>query len=315
MHFIVIFVFSLFSPLLALAETEDNIFKIDNILDNGMSILGKALHYRIIALENQSITIENIFIGLVALIIGFKAAKFLSRMIKRKIFSFLSLDTNSVSLIGRIIDYLLLFIILVIVLDIARVPITIFTFIGGALVVSIGLSSQHLINNFISGIALIIESNLKVGDLIEYEDIIGRIEVIDSRCVRVRSQNNIEHFIPHSKLMQERFSHWTSNNGGRIRVATNINVEAKDVIRNDFEKIIMSAVSQNRNILTIPKPQILLLEFDNNILHYEINFWINLNSVDRRQIVSDINNKILNALKSYNIELAVPSLKYINRDL
>ena len=311
MYFLVIFVYFLLSPFLALAEKEQSSFEIKDILDNGMSIIEKVLHYRIIALENQSITLENIFIGLVALIIGFKAAKFLSRAIKRKIFSFLSLDSNSVSLIGRIIDYFLLFIIIVIVLDIAKVPITIFTFIGGALVVSIGLSSQHLINNFISGIVLIIESNLKVGDIIEYEDIIGRIEMIDSRCVRVRSQNNIEHFIPHSKLMQEKFSHWTSKNGGRLRVATNIKVEAKDVIRNDFEKIITVAVSQNRNILTIPKPQVLLLGFDNNILHYEINFWINLNSVDRRQIVSDINNRILNALKSYNIELAVPSVKHL----
>ena len=65
MYFLVIFVYFLLSPFLALAEKEQSSFEIKDILDNGMSIIEKVLHYRIIALENQSITLENIFIGLV----------------------------------------------------------------------------------------------------------------------------------------------------------------------------------------------------------------------------------------------------------
>jgi potassium-dependent mechanosensitive channel len=311
MHKSYFFLFIFFLPAKLLAQVSDVSDKFGNLLTQGVGLFERAIHYKIIQLESQSITIENLFIAFVFLIIGLKLAKILSNSLKRKLFSFISLDNNSVNLIGRIIDYLLMIVIVVIVLDVAKVPITIFTFIGGALVVSIGLSSQHLINNFISGIVLIVEGNLKVGDLIEYEDIIGRVEAIEARCLRVRSQNNVEHFIPHSKLMQEKFSHWTSKNGGRIRISTSLKIEDKDAIKNDFEKVIMSAVTQNRNILTTPKPQILLLAFENNILEYEVNFWINLNSVDRRQILSDVNNRILNALNVHHIQLAINCIRHI----
>lgn len=305
-----IIIFILF-PQFLLANTNESNEAFSKVILNGATILDAALHYKIFSLDNQYITIENIIIGLFSLIIGLKAAKYTSAFLKKKLFSFVRLDNNSANLLSRIIDYLFLSIIIMIALDIARVPMTIFTFIGGAFVVSIGLSSQHLVNNFISGIALIVESHIKVGDLIEYEDIIGRVESIEARIVRIKTQNNITHFIPHSKLMQEPFAHW-SHDGDRIRTSTELKIDQKDNI-DGFEKIILNTVSQNRNILITPKPQILLLYFQDNLLHYEINFWINLKYSDRKQVLSEINNDILNTLKAHHISLAIPSRK-INKE-
>ena len=304
-----IIIFILF-PMLAWANLGNKNIDIAEIIGEGVSVFDRAVHYRLFSLDNQAITIENIIIGLFALIIGLKAAKYLSVFFKKRLFSFITLDNNSANLLSRIIDYVFMAIIIVIVLDIARVPMTIFTFIGGAFVVSIGLSSQHLVNNFISGIALIIESNIKIGDTIEFEGIIGKVESIEARMVQIKSQNNIEYFIPHSKLMQERFAHWT-HHGGRVRISTEFKIDQKDNTDGDFEKIVLNAVAQNRNILTTPKPQLLLLAFENNILCYEVNFWINLANSDRRQVISEVNNRILNALRAHHISLAVPSRKYV----
>ena len=304
-----IIIFILF-PLFSFASSEEKTTAISGLVTNSLSVFDSAFHYKVFSLDNQSVTIENIVIGLIALIIGLKIAKYLSTLFKKKLFSIVTLDNNSANLISRIVDYIFMTIIIIIVLDIARVPITIFTFIGGAFVVSIGLSSQHLINNFISGIALIIESKIKIGDLIEYENIIGRVENIEARMIQIKTQNNIEYFIPHSKLMQEHFAHW-SHNGGRIRVSTNLKIDQKDNINNDFEKIVLNAVTQTRGLLITPKPQLLLLSFEDNILHYEINFWINLANSDRRQTISEVNNHILNALRAHHIPLATPSLRYV----
>ena len=79
----------------------------------------------------------------------------------------------------------------------------------------------------------------------------------------------------------------------------------------DFEDIILTAVTQNRHILITPKPQILLLAFDNNILNYEVNFWINIDTSDRKIIISEVNNLILSALRAHHISLATPSIKYL----
>jgi potassium efflux system protein len=306
-------IFQLFSiilsPLLCLASSENPM--VPKLVSNSLSIFDHAWNYKLFSLENQEITVSNVFIALISLIIGLKLASHLSKTFKRKLFSWIQLDKNSQALIGRVVDYIFTVTIVIIVLDIARVPITIFTFIGGAFVISIGLSAQHLINNFISGIALILESKIKVGDLIEFEDVIGRVENIEARMIRIKLQSNLEVFIPHSKLMQEKFTHWSCNNS-RVRISTEIKIDQKDNINNDLQDIILNAVTQNRNIITTPKPQVLLLAFENNILHYEINFWINLNNSDRKIIISEVNVQILNALKVHNISLAIPSRRYIN---
>lgn len=229
-----IIIFILF-PQFVLANLDEGNDAIAKVIDNGASILDAALHYKIFTFDNQHITIENIIIGLFSLVIGLKTAKYASTFLKKKLFSIIKLDNNSANLLSRIIDYLFLSIIIMIALDIARVPMTIFTFIGGAFVVSIGLSSQHLVNNFISGIALIAESHIKVGDLIEYDDIIGRVESIEARIVKIKTQNNITHFIPHSKLMQESFAHW-SHDGERIRTSTDLKIDQK-IILMDLKKL------------------------------------------------------------------------------
>ena len=300
-----IIIFILF-PLCSMA-TE---LSLTGLASSGASFFSNVWHYRIIALDSQAITVSNIIIAIISLIIGLKLAKYLSSSFKKKLFSLVKLDKNSTNLISRIVDYLFLIIIIIIVLDIAGVPLNIFTFIGGAFVVSIGLSSQHLFNNFISGIALIIESKVKVGDLIEFEDIIGRVESIEARMVQVKTQDNVEIFIPHSKLMQERFTNWTSN-GNRVRIHTKLCIDQKDNVNNDFKNIVLNAVMQNRHILTTPKPQILLTSIESNILKYEVNFWINLQDVDRKIIASEVNNQILNALRAHHIPLAIESIRYI----
>ena len=301
---IIIFILT---PFFCLAGLDEKNLSIPGLMSNSLSIFDNAWNYKVFALDNQPVTLENIIIGLFALIIGLKIAKYLSKLLKKRLFSLINLDQNSANLISRVIDYTFMGIIIIIVLDVARVPVTIFTFIGGAFVVSIGLSSQHLINNFISGIALIIEGKVKVGDLIEFEDIIGRVQAIEARMVQIKTQNNLEIFIPHSKLMQEHFTHWT-HNGGRVRISTELKIDQKDTINNDFEKIVLNAVIQNRNILSTPKPEILLLAFVDNILQYEVNFWINLANSDRRKAISEVNNSILNALRVHHIPLAIPGL-------
>ncbi|MEK6734421.1 MAG: mechanosensitive ion channel domain-containing protein [Pseudomonadota bacterium] len=303
------FIILILLPLFSFAHDEAGGISYQGFLSEVLTVSSNAFHYQLFNLDNQSITIGNIVIAFIALIIGLKLARRFSKSFKRKLFSLISFDSNSANLMSRVIDYLVMGIIILIALDLAGVPVTIFTFIGGALVISIGLSSQHLINNFLSGIAVIIEGKIKVGDIIGFNDIIGKVENIETRMIMIKSQDNIEHFIPHSKLMQEYFANW-SYNGGRIRIATNIRIDQNDHANSDLETIILNAVSQSKKILARPKPQILLLSFDDNILNYEVNFWINLAETDRRIALSDVNNHILNALRSYQISLSIPTRRF-----
>jgi small-conductance mechanosensitive channel len=128
--------------------------------------------------------------------------------------------------------------------------------------------------------------------------------------VQVRTQANMEIFIPHSKLMQERFTNWTYNSG-LVRLSSDIRIEYKDALSVNLKEIIVNAVMQSKNIIAIPEPQLLLLKIEDNIISYEVNFWINVQDVDRRSALSEVNNLIINALKLHDIPLATPTIKYI----
>lgn len=300
----------LFIPQILLAQE----LGIKNALPGSASFFTDTWNYKVVSLDNQSITVSNIIIAFIALIIGIKLARYLSKSFKKKLFTIVDLDRNSANLISRVIDYTFLAIIVIVVLDIAKVPLTIFTFIGGAFLVSVGLSAQHLINNFISGIALIIEGKIRVGDMIEFEDIIGRVENIESRVVEVKTADNKYVFIPHSKLMQEIFSHWTYGRGV-IRIDTSFKLEQQEITNEDFEEIVLNSVKQNNHILTNPEPQILLMEMVDNILRYDVRVWINLANTDRAIILNEVNKQIMSALKAQNISLAIPSMKHIELEL
>ncbi len=296
----------LFMPLLAFAEEGP----VKTAISSSNSALKSIWNYKLFEFDNQPIEASSLFIGLISLIIGIKIARYCSRHFKKKLFSLVHLDKNSANLLGRMIDYILLGVIIIIVLDISRVPLTIFTFIGGAFAVSIGLSSQHLVNNFISGIALIVEGRVKVGDLIELGSVIGRVDSIESRVVEIKTQDNIQVFIPHSQLMQEQFKHWTYN-GGLVRLSAKFRIEQenKDSNDNNFADIILNAVMQSSGVLTMPKPQLLLAEMDHNILCYEVRLWVNLSDSDRNIVLSEVNQSILNTLSMYKISLAIPSVR------
>lgn len=295
---------AILTPLFAFAE---------EIVAKGpaTSALTSLWNYQIFEFDNQPITASSLFIALISLIIGIRIAKYCSRHFKKKLFSVVHLDKNSANLLGRVIDYILLGIIIIIVLDISRVPLTIFTFIGGAFAVSIGLSSQHLVNNFISGIVLIIEGRVKVGDLIELGGVVGRVDSIESRIVEIKTQDNIQVFIPHSQLMQERFSHWTYN-GGLVRLTAKFRINQNDQNNDDanFADIILNSVMQSSGVLAMPKPHLLLAEIDHDILCYEVRFWINLNDSERNMVLSEVNKSILNTFNMHNISLATPSPRH-----
>ena len=285
-------------------------FAHNNQIDKAVSSFSNGWNYPIFTFDSKEVTMANLIIGFVVFIIGMKLTKHVGNTLKSKLFALMKFDRNAANLVARVIDYILVGVVIIVTLDITGVPLTIFTFIGGAFVVSIGLSSQHLVNNFISGLVLIIEGKIKVGDLIECDGQIGRVDKIESRAIELKTQDNFQIFIPHSKLMQEKYKHWTYNQG-KIRIYTYFRIIKKGKSKKDFKNIILEAVAQTEGVLNDPYPQLLLSEFDNNHLCYEVRFWLDLNKSERKFVKSEVNENILNVLDEHNIELAVTYLKSI----
>ncbi len=297
-----LFFITLLMPLICFAQSKP--------IEKTISSFSNGWNHPVFNFDNQEVTVANIIIGLIIFAIGLKIAKYLGKSLKAKLFSLVKFDKNSANLLSRVIDYILIGAVIIIALDIAGVPLTIFTFIGGAFVVSIGLSSQHLVNNFISGLVLIIEGKIKVGDLIEADGQLGRVDKIESRAIELKTQDNLQITIPHVKLMQDRFTHW-SRYEGKLRISTHFKINHKAKHRKNFNKIILNAVAKTKGVLETPAPQVLLSEFKDNHLCYEVRFWLDLTYSERKAVKSEVNENILSALEKNDIELAIPYLKSV----
>ncbi len=90
-----------------------------------------------------------------------------------------------------------------------RIPLTAFVFLGGAIAIGVGFCSQTLMNNFISGLILLAEQRIKVGDPIDVDGPLGRVINFGTRCSRVRKLTGVDVLVPNSYLLEKNVVNWT----------------------------------------------------------------------------------------------------------
>ena len=262
-------------------------------------------------MDSQPIALSNLIIGTILFVIGLRVAKYLSLWIRSKLLRIITIDPTVSYALGKISHYFFIIIITLIVLDISNIPITVFALVGGALAISIGAGGQHVVNNFLSGLVLMIEAPLKVGDFIEIDsETKGWVKSIDSRCVNLKTQANTNILIPHSALLQHKFINLTFRDH-IVRSETTVKITHSNIVASDISNILIEEIKKYPDILESPKPEGFLLGFDSNAMIFEIQFWVDISSVDRKRVISDINHIIDKTIRQHNILLAIPYRKIL----
>jgi len=242
--------------------------------------------------DKQSITLANIVIGLLLMVIGMKLARKFSVLARKKILDTMDIDNNIRVILETIIRYLLIILITLVILDVSHLPLTSLTLIGSALAVGVGFGSQSILNNFMSGLVIMIEQPIRVGDYVEVDSIYGRVINIGARCINIVTADNMDVLVPNSVVIQNKVINWTLNEDkirASMTIPINITIDSKKA-----EKLILKSLSSNQDVLTYPKP---ILYFSSYIerdrdMKFELCFWIEPHMVDRRKIISDLHHAI-----------------------
>jgi potassium efflux system protein len=195
--------------------------------------------------------------------------------------------------------------ILVFALRIVNIPIAAFAFLGGAIAIGIGFGAQNLINNFISGFIMMAERPINIGDLIELEGIVGKVEEIGARCTRVRTGENIHILVPNSSFLEKNITNWTLSDR-RIRTKVTAGVIYGSPVRK-VEELMVRAVMEEKKTLKTPLPFVLFHDFGDNALVFEVYFWITIHQIiERRLIESAIRFRIDDLFREAGIVIAFP---------
>jgi small-conductance mechanosensitive channel len=264
-------------------------------------LLSAAWNYKIyVASDNQAILIGNILIALLLFVFGIKLAHRLSRHIKKKLPS--SLDKSTASAFERISYYFFLIIVTVFVLDITHVPLTIFTVIGTTIALGIGLGSQNMANNFISGLIIIFERPIKLGDIIEIRNVIGKVTNIGARCVSITTPDNIIMLIPNSSILQDIVINWTLEDS-ILRHGLDFIVDNSSDIK-IFDQVVLKAANEHKHILKSPAPETLLKGLCKDGFKIELKFWTDLSvSGHNKYVINELNRNLISLFKENNIKI------------
>ncbi|BHH83622.1 hypothetical protein LA52FAK_19110 [Desulforhopalus sp. 52FAK] len=177
------------------------------------------------------------------------------------------------------------------------------TLLGGALGVGIGFGLQAIVNNFASGLILLFERPIKVGDTIQLGSEWGEVKQLGLRATIIQTFDNAEIVVPNSDLVTGQVTNWTLGDR-RVRVKIPIGVAYGTDVSKVME-ILETCGNANPMVLSHPKPSALFLAFGTSSLDFELRVWIP-EFLDKLQVLSDLNQDIDNEFSMNNIEIPFP---------
>ncbi|CAM4342681.1 Mechanosensitive ion channel [Pedobacter westerhofensis] len=179
-------------------------------------------------------------------------------------------------------------------------PIDKITVVLGALGVGIGLGLQNIVSNFVSGIILIFDKTLRIGDVVELSDKKGRVKEIGIRASTLLTDEGAEIIIPNGNILSNNIINWTlSNNQMRITISFTL---AKPFVREEVEKLIKDAIASNDNIMLNKEAKLIMTPKTKTSTTVNIYFWCKDISV-AESTRSSINAMIYDQLEEKGIEV------------
>ena len=235
----------------------------------------------------RSVTVGKSVGGIGLLVLGYLVVSWLVRRLERTMVARLRADPGVARTARRWLHAFLIAVLFLIALDLVKIPLTVFAFVGGALVIGFGFGAQNLLKNLMSGIILLIERPLKLGDIVEIGPVVGRVTNISVRASTVRAGNGIETLVPNSTLIEGNVTNWTLSNS-RVRRDVKVSVAYGSDTRKVSDTL-LAAAARHGQVLNDPAPRVIFEDFGADALAFMLEFWIDYAAgADGRQIASDL---------------------------
>jgi small-conductance mechanosensitive channel len=260
----------------------------------------------LVDIEDQPLTIGKVISMVLLIVGGFVLSRLFSRWFGARLQGGrMHLNASDAAPLQSLCFYVLLLCFSLSALRLANVPLTAFTFLGGAVAIGVGFGSQNLVNNFISGLVILTERPIKVGDLVHVENLYGNVEHIGARSTRVRTGENLEIVVPNSKFLENNVVNLTRSDD-KLRAYIKIGTAYGSPVR-EVMKLLRRAAEEHGRVLENPTPFVWFADFGDNALCFELHFWIRARTVsERRRIESDLRCQVDQLFREAGITVAFP---------
>jgi small-conductance mechanosensitive channel len=253
----------------------------------------------------RSVTVGKSIGAIVLLVLGYIVVSWFVRRLERQLVARFKADPNVARIARRWLQFILVAVLFVIALDVVKIPLTVFAFLGGALAIAFGFGAQNLMKNLMSGIMLLVERPLKIGDLVQIGETLGTVTNISIRSSTIRTADGIETLVPNSALVESNVTNWT-HSSSEVRRSVKVAVAYGSDTRKVADTLLAQA-DRHGQVLKQPPPRVIFEDFGADGLAFALEYWIDYSKgIDGRQIASDLRFMTEKALAEAGISIPFP---------
>lgn len=249
-----------------------------------------------------TISLSAILVAVVLFMIGFAATRSVQRWLEKSYLPHTGLDLGLRNSISTILGYIGIIIAAMLALSHLGLSMDKLTIVAGALSVGIGFGLQSIVNNFVSGLILLWERPIRVGDWIDVGAESGIVKRINVRSTQIETFDRASLIVPNSEFISGRVKNWMHNDRlGRIIIPLGIGYGSDP---DEVRAILLNAALNHREVLSEPQPRVFFMRMGESSLDFELRCFTDVDSM--LSVKSELLFTIFRSLREARIDIPVP---------
>jgi small-conductance mechanosensitive channel len=255
-------------------------------------------------LPGLNVSLIQIFLLIAMLMAVFWISSRTKRFLFNRFLANTGIDRSLQYAISQIVSNVVLVVGIFIVLENTGIHLGALTVFAGAVGVGVGFGLQNIASNFISGLVILAERPITIGDRVEVAGIAGQVQQIRARSTVILTNDNISMIVPNTKFIDSPVTNWTYGDP-RVRFRIPVGVAyGSDIAK--VQEALLAVGRENPNTLAEPAPSVFLDKFGESSIDFELVVWSSEMSYRPRRYRSDLNFAIEQKLRTAGIEIAFP---------
>ncbi len=290
--------------LAAIPQTRFLTAQMLELLSQGFSLLGGFFDTPIVPGKTR-FSVKDLFKVMAAITVIALLARGARRLLLNYILSKTPMDLSVRHAVATFSQYLIVTVgFLLLLQSAAEVDLTMLGVVAAAVGVGVGFGLQNIANNFISGIFILFERPIKVGDRIEVGEVHGHVVRIAARATTVRTNDNIDIIIPNSSFTSFNVINWSHGDQKvrfRVPVAVAYGSDARLV-----ERLLLEVAHESENVLKEPSPRVVFWAFGDSALEFQLRVWTTRMLHRRGVFFGQLNLAIYEKFQQHGIRIPFP---------
>lgn len=262
------------------------------------------LNYSLFQLGDTEVTLWTlVYMGVLFTVLVFVAGQ-LKRWIARSLAAIGDVEIGMRQSVATIVRYIVIAIGLVIIIQSAGIDLSTLTVLAGAAGLGIGFGLQNIINNFVSGLIILFERPIKVGDRVDVGSVHGDVVSISARATTIVTNDNIAIIVPNADFISGKVTNWSyTDRKVRFDVPVGVSYECDPEV---VTRLLLEVANAHNGVLATPPSGVLFEEFGDSSLNFTLQVWTKDYSAKPRVLKSELNYAIAQIFKENDIEIPFP---------